>query len=581
MSGYQLKITIKGSTPPIWRRIIVPDRITFSDLDKVIENIFGWMGSHLYEFQFKQENIWFTQYPKSADEMHAADECIDKWVEKYPKFQYTYDFGDCWEHLILVEKKVDYEQRYPVVLKYAGPNMIEDCGGIWEFYDCIDEADPFDMKGVNAQMKMCMQFPKAKRREKSKKNELQDMAYDEYNREMKTIFQKYVEIYQKSMEQNVSALRAEIKDTVVGEIQMEDILGAYKKAELISLAKLHGFQKYSHLKKKELVAWLKTHLLEPEHMKKILRESDRKETEIFEEAVEGAGIILSGELVRESKLLCSYGAYSTSEIFLIPSDVKAQYKKICTEEFEKEREQRWRFEDYCDSALYLYGVISINKLLQIYNQFEEEKMTKEETKQRCIELIKRDERMVIVGNWLVDEMLMERDLYKAVLEAQGDLPYYIPDSREEFLEYGEKGCQEPDEYTESFLTFLQHEMGLDDAHSQMIFYEAQEEIRLNCTVEDIMDLFEVYGITVPHKKQKVLISQLKKLGNNIRTWDNKGFTAMERERLEAGQAEEAPNVLAVNSGTRIIPFSAAKKIYPNDPCPCGSGKKYKFCCGKK
>ena len=23
------------------------------------------------------------------------------------------------------------------------------------------------------------------------------------------------------------------------------------------------------------------------------------------------------------------------------------------------------------------------------------------------------------------------------------------------------------------------------------------------------------------------------------------------------------------------------KIYPNDPCPCGSGKKYKKCCGKK
>lgn len=23
------------------------------------------------------------------------------------------------------------------------------------------------------------------------------------------------------------------------------------------------------------------------------------------------------------------------------------------------------------------------------------------------------------------------------------------------------------------------------------------------------------------------------------------------------------------------------KIYPNDPCPCGSGKKYKKCCGRK
>ncbi|MDE6234090.1 MAG: SEC-C domain-containing protein [Lachnospiraceae bacterium] len=26
---------------------------------------------------------------------------------------------------------------------------------------------------------------------------------------------------------------------------------------------------------------------------------------------------------------------------------------------------------------------------------------------------------------------------------------------------------------------------------------------------------------------------------------------------------------------------SSQKVYPNDPCPCGSGKKYKQCCGKK
>ena len=31
-----------------------------------------------------------------------------------------------------------------------------------------------------------------------------------------------------------------------------------------------------------------------------------------------------------------------------------------------------------------------------------------------------------------------------------------------------------------------------------------------------------------------------------------------------------------NSGT----VKKAAKVYPNDPCPCGSGKKYKKCCGR-
>ena len=32
--------------------------------------------------------------------------------------------------------------------------------------------------------------------------------------------------------------------------------------------------------------------------------------------------------------------------------------------------------------------------------------------------------------------------------------------------------------------------------------------------------------------------------------------------------------------SKQIPVVKEKKIYPNDPCPCGSGKKYKKCCGK-
>lgn len=36
---------------------------------------------------------------------------------------------------------------------------------------------------------------------------------------------------------------------------------------------------------------------------------------------------------------------------------------------------------------------------------------------------------------------------------------------------------------------------------------------------------------------------------------------------------------AAQQNTRV--GAKAKKVYPNDPCPCGSGKKYKKCCGKK
>ena len=146
--GYQLKITIKNSRPPIWRRIIVPEHITFVDLDNIIEAAFGWTHDHMFAFKFGNWEEEFVGTPFGSDE-DTADVCIDPWMEEGISFSYIYDFGDDWVHTIKVEKIVPYEERYPQVTKYKGPNMIEDCGGIWGFYEYIDEAEPFDMEAVN------------------------------------------------------------------------------------------------------------------------------------------------------------------------------------------------------------------------------------------------------------------------------------------------------------------------------------------------------------------------------------------------------------------------------------------------
>ena len=61
MGAYQFKITIKGSKPPIWRRVLVPDKITFSQLHQVIQMVFCWSNSHLYEFGFPSSGIRISE----------------------------------------------------------------------------------------------------------------------------------------------------------------------------------------------------------------------------------------------------------------------------------------------------------------------------------------------------------------------------------------------------------------------------------------------------------------------------------------------------------------------------------------
>ena len=48
------------------------------------------------------------------------------------------------------------------------------------------------------------------------------------------------------------------------------------------------------------------------------------------------------------------------------------------------------------------------------------------------------------------------------------------------------------------------------------------------------------------------------------------------------ERESAVKVTGTNKdATPVVPQKRAEqKVYPNDPCPCGSGKKYKQCCGR-
>ena len=147
MKAYQLKITIKDSHPPIWRRLIVPAGLSFSQLSLILNTTMGWSGYHMSNYTFGQlkveldddfdeENVF--EY-LDFEVLDAANHIIDEYLDEVKTFTYTYDFGDDWRHQIKVEKIItDYEFRYPQVIKYKGQTPFEDCGGIWGYYELLD-----------------------------------------------------------------------------------------------------------------------------------------------------------------------------------------------------------------------------------------------------------------------------------------------------------------------------------------------------------------------------------------------------------------------------------------------------------
>lgn len=138
---YQLKITLRGSKPPIWRRLLVEDSITLHKLHNIILTAMGWDGYHLHQFTIDGE-YYGEPHPDDWEPMidegkHKLKNIIP--VEKY-KFTYEYDFGDSWEHQVLVEKILPFstKQKYPVCVKGKRACPPEDVGGIWGYYNFLE-----------------------------------------------------------------------------------------------------------------------------------------------------------------------------------------------------------------------------------------------------------------------------------------------------------------------------------------------------------------------------------------------------------------------------------------------------------
>ncbi len=140
---YQIKVTLKDSKPPIWRRIQVRSDITLENLHYILQTVMGWTDSHLHMFAIGGEHYGPTESDPTGD-LEMENERRVRLAEVVPsagaRFVYEYDFGDSWEHILQVEKVLPPEpgKRYPLCLagNRAGPP--EDVGGVWGYAEFLE-----------------------------------------------------------------------------------------------------------------------------------------------------------------------------------------------------------------------------------------------------------------------------------------------------------------------------------------------------------------------------------------------------------------------------------------------------------
>jgi hypothetical protein len=141
----QIKIKLLGvSKPPVWRQLQLRADTRLDRLHEIIQAAFGWENYHMH--CFSSRGAAFGVPDPELGFMDERKVRLDELIGGIgDRLRYTYDFGDDWEHEILVEDLLDPdpELHYPVLVASKGACPPEDCGGAWGYAELKEIlADP-------------------------------------------------------------------------------------------------------------------------------------------------------------------------------------------------------------------------------------------------------------------------------------------------------------------------------------------------------------------------------------------------------------------------------------------------------
>jgi hypothetical protein len=150
LSIYQLRIVLRGISPLIWRRVLVPSHTTLAHLHTIVQILFAWSDEHLHSFRIHGREYGSSGAPTRGVRLR------DFGLHRDERFRYVYDFGASWECDIGLEAIPPLATRRvsPVCLggKRAAPP--EDCRGAWGYLERLDQHrlyPPLEAMGVVAE----------------------------------------------------------------------------------------------------------------------------------------------------------------------------------------------------------------------------------------------------------------------------------------------------------------------------------------------------------------------------------------------------------------------------------------------
>ena len=241
--------------------------------------------------------------------------------------------------------------------------------------------------------------------------------------------------------------------------------------------------------------------------------------------------------------------------------------------------------DYAISLTHLYGLVHKDKVLEIYNSQNEDRIDGQAISNIMKEAPKelKDNFVEIHKDYFVAESILEFSDFDEELKLSKGKPYYIPE-KEELLKYKDELYFEVNEQYNALKDYVAKNLLEDDDYkAEGICSDIQGICQFGFQINEVFDIFNNRNVIFKSEEQVNEVMQMvMDLANNTRLWENNGHTPQEifekYEKPHLRPLPKEPFEFKGSEESNVISFKTGKKVGRNDPCPCGSGKKYKKCC---
>ena len=360
---------------------------------------------------------------------------------------------------------------------------------------------------------------------------------------------------------------------------LNEILALKNMAALKKLASGLGVKGYSSMNKPELIQLLAAALTDEKRMADVLTLVNDGEWELLQKAASCRELADADESAPDPLFLMGIGylesfSHNNSLTYVVPEEIRLALKNLMQSGYGDEWAHITMLNKYALAATSLYGVIALDEFVELFNSHNERKTDVDEVCSVLMRFIALNAGYCFWDEFIVNAGFEENDFkdVKRLTDTAASKPRYLPD-REEFLRYADDSYYEVTPQMAALKEYILTTLHNDPADVDVMLGEIHRLCSAEAKMQPIMDVFNRRGINFDSSEQANELTQLiVGVMNNTRLWFNNGHSPDElHEKLEKPKLKQPP----VQPGQ---PYRS-HKIGRNEPCPCGSGKKYKKCCG--